>query len=199
LFDLHLPRFFSNNYLPMPAHPTVPEFRYAPASDTGGYIFGAERPGYGSKDVSRAQLDAWLAFMDSRGIERVCCLLDQEQLEYYKHSPLLETYESKYGSSNVLHALIPDFELSEVSLLVEQILPFLNDSKSYRRNTVVHCAGGKGRTGHVLAAWLVHSEKRSPEEALATVELLFREPLEAIKHGRASYEELKTLLFAAAS
>jgi protein-tyrosine phosphatase len=174
--------------------PIVPKFRFAPASDTENCIYGSERPGYGSKAVSNKQVEEWLSFMDDQRIERVCCLLDEEQLGYYQEKPLLEIFGSKYGSANVLHASIPDFQLCSLELLVKKILPFLEDSKSQQKKTVVHCAGGKGRTGHVLAAWLVRSEGKTSEEAIATVTAFFREPLEAVERGNATFEDLKKLL-----
>ena len=177
----------------------IPKYRFAPASSLDKYIFGSERPGYGSASVSALQIDEWLSFMHSQDIKRVCCLLDEEQLGYYKKPLLLQTYKEKYGSANVLHALIPDFQLCEVDMLVNTIIPFLEDSKLQSKKTVVHCAGGKGRTGHVLAAWLVYSELKSPEEAISIVSSLYREPLEAIERGNASGEDLDRLLLAAVS
>ena len=176
--------------------PTIPKFRFAPASDTENYVYGSERPGYGSKVVSKKQVEEWLSFMDDHKIERVCCSLDDEQLNYYQEVPLLEIYQSKYGAANVLHASIPDFQLCSLKFLVKKILPFLEDSRSQLKKTVVHCAGGKGRTGHVLAAWLVSSGAKTPEDALAAVTLLHREPLEAVERGNATFEDLKELLLA---
>jgi protein-tyrosine phosphatase len=173
---------------------TIPKYRFAPASLASDYVFGSERPGYPSKVVSSLELNQWLSFMDDQGIERICCLLDEEQLGFYSDSPLLQTYEKKYGSANVLHALVPDFQLCPVDLLVDKILPFLKDSLSNRKKTVVHCSGGKGRTGHVLAAWLVHAENKSPDESIVTVSSLYREPLESIERGNASREDLDRLL-----
>lgn len=176
----------------------IPKFRFAPASPTDHYIFGSERPGYGSKSVTKLQIDEWLSFMDSQNIQRVCCLLDEEQLGFYENPSLLQTYQEKYGPENVLHALVPDFQLCQKDILISKVLPFLEDSKFQRKKTIVHCAGGKGRTGHILAAWLVYSESSSPDEAIRTVSSLYREPLEAVERGNASREDLMKLLLAAA-
>jgi len=178
---------------------SVPQFRFAPASNSERYIFGSERPGYGSKNVSASEIEEWLFFMNGQGIQRVCCLLDGEQLGFYKSSPLLQAYETRYKSTNVLHTLIPDFELCEVDLLVNKIIPFLEDSTTQRNKTVVHCAGGKGRTGHVLAAWLVYAEEKSPADAISMVSSLHREPLEAVERGNASRDELDRLLLSVLS
>jgi hypothetical protein len=172
----------------------IPKFRFAPASPTDDLIFGSERPGYGSDSVTKLQLGEWLSFMDDQGIERVCCLLDETQLRFYENPPLLQAYEERYGSANVLHALVPDFQLCPKDLLTGKILPFIEDSRSQSKKTVVHCAGGKGRTGHVLAAWLVFSEQYSPDDAIREVSSLYREPLEAVERGNATQESLAQLL-----
>lgn len=182
----------------MQASIPIPQFRFAPASFEEQIVFGSERPGYGSRDVPESQVDEWLSFMEQQGVKRVCCLLDEEQLDYYNHKPLLQAYEERFGMTNVLHALVPDFTLCDTQLLTEKIMPFLEHSKSSSQKTVVHCAGGKGRTGHILAAWIVRSEKRTPEEALAIVASLYREPLEAVERGNASRDELISLLRSAA-
>ena len=177
--------------------PTIPKFRFAPASKSPGFIYGSERPGYGSNSVSKSQVVEWLSFMDEQKIERICCLLDEEQLGFYRSYPLLAALREKYGDENVLHALVPDFNLCSQDLLIHQLIPFLEESKAQVKRTVVHCAGGKGRTGHVLAAWLVRSERMTPENAISTVSSLFREPLEAVERGNASYDSLINLLLAA--
>lgn len=40
---------------------------------------------------------------------------------------------------------------------------------SERRKILVHCAGGKGRTGTVIAAYLVYKEGMTPERAIELV------------------------------
>jgi hypothetical protein len=44
----------------------------------------------------------------------------------------------------------------------------------------VHCSGGVGRTGHILAAWLVAGRGFTHQEAIATVQKTGRNPYEAI-------------------
>ncbi|MEK0178332.1 hypothetical protein [Microcoleus anatoxicus] len=50
-----------------------------------------------------------------------------------------------------------DFELVDRDILLDRILPFLASANSRGERVVFHCAGGIGRTGQVLAAWLVIS------------------------------------------
>ena len=49
-----------------------------------------------------------------------------------------------------------DYTYPSAKLLKEKILPALRASKEQQRKTVVHCSAGNGRTGFVLAAYLVN-------------------------------------------
>lgn len=43
----------------------------------------------------------------------------------------------------------------------------------------MHCSGGSGRTGHILAAWLVYRNGISPKEAIRAIKSMGRDPQEA--------------------
>lgn len=58
----------------------------------------------------------------------------------------------------------------------------------------MHCSGGLGRTGHILAAWLAHGRGFSPAAALAAVTGMHRAPYEAVEAGYATQGELLELL-----
>jgi protein-tyrosine phosphatase len=58
----------------------------------------------------------------------------------------------------------------------------------------VHCSGGSGRTGHILAAWLVHHRGLSVDDALDAVISTGRNPWEAVHCGNATEEQLRCLL-----
>lgn len=150
---------------------------FGPASSDETIVFGSARPGYDSHSVSRRKVEEWVEFMKRRGIERVCCLLAREQLAYYED--LLGVYGDRFGSGNVCWAPINDFQLAEGTLLTEKILPFLASTADRKERVVVHCSAGIGRTGHVLAAWLVHRRGFSPREAINTIETMGRNPYEA--------------------
>jgi len=83
---------------------------------------------------------------------RVACVLT-EQEEFKKYSgedTLLEFYREECGLV-VYNRAIPDFKIPTSGDLVNNILD-LTYHLSQGRNCLVHCAGGSGRTGMVIAA-----------------------------------------------
>lgn len=144
---------------------TVPGF--GPAAETEPVVFGAPRPGYPLHRVPPPAVAEWLAFMDARQIRRVVCLLTPEQLAYYDDLP--DQYRAHFGVERVRCAPIPDLYLADEATLTEGILPFLLDADRLNERTVVHCSAGIGRTGHVLAAWLVAGRGYANQDAIAAV------------------------------
>ncbi|MFZ2071680.1 MAG: protein phosphatase [Halobacteriota archaeon] len=169
------------------------DFSFTPASEGEQIVFGAQRPGYNSRPVDPSDIQEWISYMKAQGIERVCCLLPQSQLKYYEVD-LLNTYRKEFGQDNVCWAPIEDFRLCKTAILKEQILPFLKDSDIKGKRVVVHCSGGSGRTGHVLAAWLVFKRGFCEQEAVVAVRKMGRNPYEAVNRGNATKEELDELL-----
>lgn len=149
-------------------------YKFAPADSRELTVFGAARPKYTQKSVEQ-----WIKFMQSQKIRRICCLLESSSLSHYPID-LLETYSQKFGGENVLWQPIADFQLPHSSVLIEQILPFLICSEEDRQKVVVHCSGGIGRTGIVLASWLVTRRGFSNREAISAVKQNRRNPHEAI-------------------
>ena len=148
-------------------------YKFNAADEKEAIVFGAARPGYSNEEV-----DNWIQFMQEQGIERVCCLLADAQLVRYP-SNLLETYYLRFGKNKVCWAPIEDFHLATEETLTQNILPFLNEALNQEEKVVVHCGGGIGRTGHVLAAWLVHSRSITNQDAIAAVKKTDRNPYEA--------------------
>jgi protein-tyrosine phosphatase len=75
-----------------------------------------------------------------------------------------------------------------------KVLPFLVKSVELGQPVVVHCDGGNGRTGHILAAWLVHGRNYEAKEALDMVIRMERDPIEAINHRHAIEKDLMDIL-----
>ncbi|WP_445638216.1 Tyrosine specific protein phosphatases domain-containing protein [Nostoc sp. DSM 114161] len=147
-------------------------YKFAPACEKEQVVFGARRPGYTNQMV-----EDWIEFMKSQGIKRVCCLLPDEQLASY--SDLLGRYKQEFGSQLVCWAPIADFHLADLETLTHKIIPFLSEADKQNQKVVVHCSGGIGRTGHVLAAWLVSVRGLSNEAAIKAVKKTGRNPYEA--------------------
>jgi protein-tyrosine phosphatase len=148
-------------------------YKFASASENELIVFGSARPGYSNEKVNE-----WIEFMQSQEIERVCCLLPESQLARY--SNLLDVYRQTFGIDQVCWAPIEDFNFAKPEVLIHQILPFLAIANQQNEKVVVHCSGGIGRTGHILAAWLVAGRGLSSKSAIAAVKQTGRNPYEAV-------------------
>jgi protein-tyrosine phosphatase len=151
-------------------------YKFAAASAHESIVFGAARPGY-----SDVRVNQWIEHMQRQEIQHVCCLLASAQLNRY--GDLLNIYRRSFGSDRVCWAPIEDFQLIERETLVHQILPFLSTADQLQEKVLVHCSGGVGRTGQVLAAWLVYGRGFSVREAIATVNRTGRNPYESAIMG----------------
>ena len=170
--------------------------RFAPAAPDEEVVYGACCPGWHSAGTHEAALDQWISFIQESGIERVCCLLTGRQLD--AHDANIGRYRDALGPENVRHAPIPDHRLADPDTLVDDILPFLAAADRAGEPVVVHCLAGIGRTGHVLAAWLVAERGYDSRGAIETVREMGRDPLEAVERGTATRQDLLDLLDCAA-
>jgi len=163
-------------------------FHFGPARSGERTAYGARTP-----DASPASIVQWAAFMRAHGITRVCCLLDAGQLADFPVN-LADEYKRLFGATCVLMEPIADHHLCSPQALRRNILPFLSTADAGGERVVIHCWGGNGRTGHVLAAWLVAARGLSPMSALEAVEATGRLPKEAVLAGNATLDELIELL-----
>jgi protein-tyrosine phosphatase len=166
--------------------PSADAYRFAPAAPDERCVFGACAPGWHTAATSDEALDDWLAFMQSRDIEAVCCLLPGETLE--RGETNTARYVETFGREHVCHAPIPDRRLASERLLSETALPFLDGAVAADRRVVVHGLAGLDRTGQVLAAWLVYGRSYEPTAALETVFEMGRTPL-GTPQGEAAAEQ----------
>jgi protein-tyrosine phosphatase len=164
------------------------DFHFGPARRGELTAYGARMP-----DTSLTSILEWANFMRSQGVTRVCCLLDDGQLADFPVN-LEAEYKKLFGAARILMQPIADHHLCSGHVLKDRILPFLRAADMDGERVVVHCWGGNGRTGHVLAAWLVAARGLSPLEAIDAVEATGRLPREAILAGNAVLDELIELL-----
>ncbi len=153
---------------------------FGPASPTESIVYGAMIPGY-----SLEYVDEWIGFMKNKSIQRICCLLTKNELDNYSVG-LIRLYQAAFGEENVCQTPIEDYHLASIDLLAMNIFPFLSKSDQFQQKVVVHCNGGSGRTGHVLAAWLVYGRGQSIELATRPMNNsgITRNPREAVDNIR---------------
>lgn len=153
--------------------PNNNRFKFSPASVNEHIVFGAARPGYAQKHVKE-----WTEYIQSQDIQYICCLLSKIQL--LRYTDLLRAYRQAFGTAQVCWAPIEDFRLVTPEILFHQILPFLDMADRKNKKVVVHCSGGIGRTGFILAAWLVAGRQFHRKIAISTVITGGRNPYEPV-------------------
>jgi len=171
----------------------VKQYNFSPAAENEVMVYGSARPGFGSANIRMGEVEDWLAYMRAQGIQRICCLLGAGQMQEYGQD-LPELYRDALGEGHVCWSPIPDGHLASAQQLTGEILPFLQAAAHAGERVVVHCAAGMGRTGHVLAAWLVYGRGFDPQQALSAVRSMGREPGEAEMWGNAGEGDLIRLL-----
>ena len=98
-----------------------------------------------------------LEFLKDNGVESIVSLT-----ELPLHKPLIEEFGFEYK-----HIPIPDFSTPTLEQ-IEEFVTFVNNLLSSKKKIVVHCEAGIGRTGTMLACYLV-SEGYNAENAISEV------------------------------
>lgn len=166
--------------------------RFAGAAPDEDVVYGACSPGWHSAAPHDEALADWLAFLDRRNVDRVCCLVPGRPVTGSGGN--LDHYRRAFGVDRVLHAPTPDHRLVDEGTLAEEVLPFLDDAVATDERVVVHCLDGIGRTGLVLAVWLAHDRGYEPERAIETVTEMGRDPTDAVRAGNATKADLHVLI-----
>jgi protein-tyrosine phosphatase len=173
-----------------PVHEDV--HRFAPAAPHEDHVFGACAPGWHTAAEHPTAIEQWVSFMRERDIERVCCLLQMS------HSEAMESgfgaYQDAFGSENVKHVPMADRRLVDPDRVRTDVFPFIEASVEADERVVVHGLSGLGRTGQVLAAWLVSHHEYRPHDAVDTVMEMGRDPSIVVDFGAASRHELLDML-----
>lgn len=136
-------------------------------------------------------VEQWIESMLERGIGRVCFLLAVEPSEARE---IYDLYHDAFGTENVRHVPVPDRRLVDPATLRGDVFPFLVGAVEADDRVVVHGLSGLGRTGQILAAWLVWYHEYRPHEAVDTVEKMGRDPAGTIDRGNATRQDLLDLL-----
>ncbi len=166
--------------------------RFAPAAPDEPVVHGACCPGWHSVGDHATVVDEWIADMQAQGIERVVCLLPGRELD--RSDANIGRYRDAFGPEAVTHVPVPDQHLADSSTLREELLPFLEAAAVDEAPVVVHCLTGIGRTGQVLAAWLVWGRDYDPHDAVDAVRGMGRDPTEAVRENNATRQDLLDLL-----
>ncbi len=167
-------------------------YRFAPAAPHETCVFGASAPGWHSDGDHRTAVARWVAFMRDQHIDRVCYLLSIPPSEIGESG--FELYAEAFGDENVRHVPFADRRLVDPGRVRSEIIPFLADSAEADERVVVHGLSGLGRTGQVLAAWLVSYHGYRPHEAVDTVMEMGRDPSVPVDFGAATRHELLDVL-----
>lgn len=164
--------------------------RFASAAPDEEYVYGACAPGWDRS--AGATVEEWISLMQSRGIKRVLCLLSEEQLDRF--DDLLGQYRQAFGEDRIVHVPVTDHTLIDESTLRSEIIPALETAVEAEEPIVVHCLAGIGRTGQALAGWLVFQYGYDAAEATEIVTACGRRPDDAVRHGHATDDELRSRL-----
>ena len=111
----------------------------------------------------RVDLDADLAQITSNKITNVVTLVSDEELVKYKVPNLLTRYESL--DLNVLHSPIVDYGLPDIAQM-KSILNWVQKKVKAKENILIHCVGGLGRSGTVMAIYAKVYLGKTGQEAI---------------------------------
>lgn len=134
-----------------------------------GVLAGCSRPGArpGRREPHPDELATDLARLRSEGIARLLSLTE---------TPLPAAALAESGLVG-LHLPVPDFQPPSPEQL-RLALAWIEDGRRRREATAVHCLAGQGRTGSVLAAWLIRHGHDAPA-AIAAVRAICPGAVEA--------------------
>ena len=133
----------------------------------GTRVAGSAHPG------EQALLPATLASLEQAGLRAVVSLTER---------PLSKANLAEFAMQ-YLHEPVPDFSAPTMEQIT-RVLAFIQEAESRGDGVLVHCMGGIGRTGTVLACYLV-SQGSTPDQAIAEIRRLRPGSIEVPEQERA--------------
>lgn len=148
------------------------------------FLWSSNRPCQLVPVEDKEDMEKWLTnfvkIMKDRNIKTVVVLLTDKEMKKWYGQSLPEFYR-KHGLK-VIHYPIKDFSVPDSLESFDNLEEKL--SKEITNNDVlVHCAGGLGRTGMVIAGLAIH-RGRSAEEAIQLVRRMREGSVEAAEQER---------------
>src|SRR5574339_890942 len=72
---------------------------------------------------------------------------------------------------NYLHLYVEDYKVPSIQK-IDSTVQFIENEIKLKRPVMVHCAAGKGRTGTILAAYLMKQENLSSHDAIKKIRII---------------------------
>jgi Predicted protein-tyrosine phosphatase len=116
-----------------------------------------------------------LDFIKDQKISAVVCLVEDDELEIQdkENNIGIKAYENllKERGIELLHSPIKNYNAPTIEQ-VEFILNWIYQKLREGKRVMVHCRGGQGRTGTIIASYLMHEYGYTAEEAINFVRSL---------------------------
>ncbi|OHD10454.1 MAG: hypothetical protein A2Y41_10995 [Spirochaetes bacterium GWB1_36_13] len=119
----------------------------------------------GRKDKERMIYDD-LEVLKENQITHIVCLLTEDEMVRFGVPDLKKQYAEK--GFEVYYFPILDQGITE-KVLTHSLFDWIENALENKKNILIHCVGGLGRSGMIAAAFLKNRFGFSPEEAISTV------------------------------